>query len=113
MEASAETAIAPGVKLQVSKAKKLGEILMEQGLLTQEGLERALAHLGGAPKRLLVDNAKVFVDDARPEFFKWNERFLELCGHYQMEPQACQIRRAHGRCRSGLHRLEESFRARG
>jgi transposase len=76
-----------------------------------EALERGLAHFGGAPKRLLVDNAKVFVDDARPEFFKWNERFLELCGHYQMEPQACQIRRAQtkGKIERPFFYLEEQF----
>jgi transposase len=74
-------------------------------------LERGLAHFGGAPKRLLVDNAKVFVDDARPEHFCWNGRFLELCGHYRMEPQACAPRRAQtkGKIERPFNYLEEQF----
>jgi type IV pilus assembly protein PilB len=58
MESSAETAIAPGLKLQVSKAKKLGEILIEQGLVTQEGLEAALAQQSRDDQplgRILID----------------------------------------------------------
>jgi transposase len=54
-----------------------------------EALEAAFAYFGGAPKTLLVDNAKVFVTDARPDRFTWNPRFLELCGHYAVEPVAC------------------------
>jgi transposase len=76
-----------------------------------EALERGLAHFGGAPKRLLVDNARVFVDDARPEHFTWNEHFLELCGHYQLEPWACQVRRAQtkGKIERPFFYLEEHF----
>jgi type IV pilus assembly protein PilB len=58
MEASAETALAPGLKLHVTKAKKLGEILIEQGLITQEGLERALAQQSRVEQplgRILID----------------------------------------------------------
>lgn len=74
-------------------------------------LERGLAHFGGAPRRLLVDNAKVFVDDARPDHFAWNGRFLELCGHYRMEPQACRVRRAQtkGKIERPFSYLEEQF----
>lgn len=54
-----------------------------------EALAAAFAHFGGAPKTLLVDNAKVFVTDARPDRFAWNPRFLEFCGHYAVEPVAC------------------------
>jgi len=76
-----------------------------------EALERGLVHFGGAPKRLLVDNAKVFVDDARPDHFTWNQRFLELCGHYQMEPWACRVRRAQtkGKIERPFFYLEEHF----
>jgi len=53
----------------------------------------------------------VFVDDARPEYFTWNQRFLELCGHYQMEPQACPVRRAQtkGKIERPFFYLEEQF----
>ncbi len=76
-----------------------------------EALERGLAHFGGAPKCLLVDNARVFVDDARPESFTWNQRFLELCGHYQMEPRACRVRRPQtkGKIERPFFYLEEQF----
>jgi transposase len=42
-----------------------------------EALAAAFAHFGGVPKTLLVDNAKVFVTDARPDRFAWNRHFLE------------------------------------
>lgn len=63
------------------------------------------------PKRLLVDNAKAFVDDARPDYFTWNQRFLELCGHHQIEPQACRVRRAQtkGKIERPFSFLEEQF----
>lgn len=74
-------------------------------------LEYAFAYFGGVPKRLLVDNAKAFVDDARPDRFTWNQRFLELCGHYQIEPQACRVRRAQtkGKIERPFFFLEEQF----
>jgi transposase len=43
-----------------------------------EAIEAALQRMGGSPKELLVDNARAFVDDSRPEHFRWNRRFLEL-----------------------------------
>jgi transposase len=55
-----------------------------------EAIEAALRFFGGAPKELLLDNAKAFVADARPDRFAWNPRFLELCGHYAIEPIVCQ-----------------------
>lgn len=54
-----------------------------------EALEAAFTHFGGVPKTLLVDNAKVFVTDARPDRFAWNGHFLAFCGHYAVEPVAC------------------------
>jgi transposase len=56
-------------------------------------LEAGFAYFGGVVKRVLVDNAKVLVSDARPATCTWNQRFLEWCGHYQLEPVACQVRR--------------------
>jgi transposase len=55
-----------------------------------EALESGLRHFGGAPKELLVDNARSFVADASPQHFAWNVHFLELCGHYRLQPRACQ-----------------------
>ena len=55
-----------------------------------EAIEAGLGHFGGSPKQLLVDNARAFVDNAHPQHFRWNQRFLELCGHYSIQPRACQ-----------------------
>lgn len=74
-------------------------------------LEAGFAHFGGAPRRLLVDNAKALVADARPATFAWNPRFLELCGHYQIEPVACRVRRAQtkGKIERPFFYIEEHF----
>jgi len=74
-------------------------------------LEAGFAHFGGVPRRLLVDNAKVLVADARPAAFAWNARFLELCGHYQLEPVACRVRRPQtkGKIERPFFYIEEHF----
>lgn len=76
-----------------------------------EAIERGLWHFGGAPKELLVDNAKAFVLDAGPGDVVWNPRFLELCGHYRMEPRHCQVRRAQtkGKVERPFFYLEQHF----
>ncbi len=74
-------------------------------------LEAGFAHFGGVPRQLLVDNAKVLVTDARPAAFAWNPRFLALCGHYQLEPVACRVRRPQtkGKVERPFFYLEEHF----
>jgi len=74
-------------------------------------LEAGFAHFGGVARRLLVDNAKILVTDARPTAFAWNPRFLELCGHYQIEPVACQVRRPQtkGKSERPFFSIEEHF----
>jgi transposase len=76
-----------------------------------EGIEYALGKLGGTPAMLLVDNAKSFVDKAHPAYFKWNSRFLELCGHYSMQPVACRVRnpKAKGKVEKPFFYLEQHF----
>jgi len=54
-----------------------------------EALAAGFQHFGGVPKELLVDNARVFVQQAQPERFTWNPHFLAFCGHYRVEPIAC------------------------
>jgi transposase len=58
-----------------------------------EAIEKSLQHFGGAPRSLLVDRAREMVQDPSVTPVVWNSRFLELCGHYRMEPRACQARR--------------------
>jgi transposase len=49
-------------------------------------LEEAFNFFGGVCDRIQVDNAKVFIDDASVNNFKWNNRFLHFCGFYGMKP---------------------------
>jgi len=76
-----------------------------------EALEAGLRHFGGVPKELLVDNAKVFVVHAQPERFTWNDRFLEFCGHYAVQPVACRPYwpRTKGKVERPFFYLEEQF----
>ena len=76
-----------------------------------EGIEHGLWKFGGAPKELVVDNDRAFVINAHPSHFKWNERFLEFCGHYSMRPIACRVRnpKAKGKVERPFRELEEHF----
>ena len=78
---------------------------------TFEGIEHALWKFGGAPKELLVDNARAFVLNAHPARFQWNPRFLELCGHYGIKPVACRVGnpRAKGKVERPFYHLEQHF----
>jgi transposase len=62
---------------------------------TYEGLIRSLEYLGGVPREVLVDNQKAAVLEhiggRKPRF---NQRFLDLAGHYGFEPRACRPYRA-------------------
>ena len=57
-----------------------------------EAIEESLWHFGGAPKELVIDNDRSFVLDARPGQRRFNPRFLELCGHYRLQPIAARVR---------------------
>lgn len=76
-----------------------------------EALEAGLRHFDGAPKELLVDNARAFVDDASPQHFAWNRHFLELCGHYSIQPHACYPGRPRtkGKVERPFYYLEQQF----
>ena len=76
-----------------------------------EAIESALRRFGGSPKELLVDNARAFVDNASPQHFRWNLRFLELCGHYRFGPRACQPGRPRtkGKVERPFYYLEQHF----
>lgn len=76
-----------------------------------EAIEAGLRHFGGSPKELLVDNPRVFVDNANPLHFQWNRHFLELCGHYSIKPVACQPYRARtkGKVERPFYYLEQQF----
>lgn len=100
-----------GTTLGYSRRKHYTASLDEQAASIYEAIEASFWHFGGAPKSLLVDNAKALVVDARPEHFQWNAQFLELCGHYRVQPRACQVRRAQtkGKVERPFFFLEQQF----
>lgn len=62
---------------------------------TYEGIIRAFEHLGGVPKEVLVDNQKSAVIENRAgRSVRFNERFVDLAGHYGFIPKACRPYRA-------------------
>lgn len=76
-----------------------------------EALEQGLRYFGGAPKEVLVDNARSLVVDTHPAHFAWNVHFLELCGHYRFQPHACQPARPQtkGKVERPFYYLEQHF----
>jgi transposase len=62
---------------------------------TYEGIVRAFEHFGGGVEEVLVDNQKSCVIKHRiAERVVFNERFLDLSGHYGFKPRACRPARA-------------------
>jgi hypothetical protein len=74
-------------------------------------IEEALLDFGGAPKDILVDNARQMVTNPAPEYFEWNQKFLQFCGYYRMSPKHCQIRKAKtkGKVENPFYYLEQHF----
>ncbi len=63
---------------------------------TYEGVIRSLEYFGGVPHEVLVDNQKAAVLEPRGngQPAQFNERFLDLAGHYGFTPRACRPYRA-------------------
>jgi transposase len=63
---------------------------------TYEGLIRSLEYFGGVPHEVLVDNQKAAVlqPSTKGQPARFNERFLDLAGHYGFTPRACRPYRA-------------------
>ncbi|MGQ9595695.1 MAG: IS21 family transposase [Anaerolineae bacterium] len=76
-----------------------------------EAIENGFHYFGGATKELLVDNDRAFVLDARPGMRRWNPRFLELCGHYRVQPVAARVghARTKGKVERPFYYLEQHF----
>ena len=100
-----------GMTLGYSRRKHYTASLDETQASIFEAIEACLRHFGGAPKELLVDNPKAFVLDANPAHFRWNPQFLELCGHYRVQPRACQPYRPQtkGKIERPFFYLEQQF----
>jgi transposase len=103
--------IAFGMTLGYSRRKHYTVSLDETQASIFEAIEMCLHHFGGAAKELLVDNARALVTDANPTHFRWNPQFLELCGHYRVQPRACQPYRAQtkGKIERPFFYLEQQF----
>jgi transposase len=76
-----------------------------------EAIEEGFHHFGGAPRELLVDNDRSFVLEVGPGRRRWNPRFLELCGHYRVQPVAARVRhpRTKGKVERPFYYLEQHF----
>jgi len=100
-----------GMTLGYSRRKHYTASLDERQPSIFEAIEACWQHFGGATKELLVDNPKTFVLDANPASFTWNPQFLELCGHYRVQPRACQVRRPQtkGKIERPFFYLEQQF----
>lgn len=100
-----------GLVLGYSRRKHYTASLDERQPSIFEAIEESFWHFGGAPKELLVDNARALVVDANPAHFRWNPQFLELMGHYRVQPRACQVRRAQtkGKIEKPFQYLEQQF----
>jgi transposase len=62
---------------------------------TYEGLIRSFEYFGGVPQAVLVDNQKAAVLEHKGRGqVKFNERFVDLAGHYDFVPKACRPYRA-------------------
>lgn len=62
---------------------------------TYEGLIRSFEYFGGVPQEVLVDNQKATVLEHKGRGqVKFNERFVDLAGHYGFVPRACRPYRA-------------------
>jgi hypothetical protein len=100
-----------GLTLGYSRRKHYTVSLDETQASIFEAIEIRLHYFGGAPKQLLVDNARALVTDSNPTNFRWNPQFLELCGHYRIQPRACRPYRAQtkGKIERPFFYLEEQF----
>ncbi len=62
---------------------------------TYEGMIRSFEYFGGVPQEVLVDNQKAAVLEHKGRGqVKFNERFVDLAGHYDFVPKACRPYRA-------------------
>jgi transposase len=79
--------------LGYSRRKLFLPSLVETQPAIFEALETSWRYFGGTTRELLVDNPRAFVTNANPARFAWNRHFLELCGHYRVQPVACHPHR--------------------
>ncbi|MBC7324170.1 MAG: transposase, partial [Moorella sp. (in: Bacteria)] len=85
--------------------------IARQGI-RQEDHRPAFWYLGGAPREVLVDNAKqLIVEHPRKGEVVLNQKFQELAGLYCFRPRPCQLYRARtkGKVERPFYVIEEHF----
>lgn len=78
---------------------------------TYEGLIRAFEYFRGVPQEVLVDNQKAAVLNRNNGQVHFNERFIDLAGHYGFQPKACRPYRARtkGKCERMVGYIKDNF----
>jgi len=78
---------------------------------TYEGVIRAFEHFAGVPHEVLVDNQKATVLKRVNGQVRFNERFVDLAGHYGFQPRACRPYRARtkGKCERMVGYIKGNF----
>ncbi|MBK8500823.1 MAG: IS21 family transposase [Saprospiraceae bacterium] len=76
-----------------------------------EAIEQGIHQTGGSCQRLQTDNARCFVTVASKHGFKWNQKYLTLCGHYGIEPTRSVPRHpwSKGKVENPFDYLEDHF----
>lgn len=76
-----------------------------------EALENSIIEIGGVCQRVQTDNAACFVINASRDNFKWNPRYLNLCGHYGFQPSRSLPKHpwSKGKVERPFDYLEEQF----
>jgi len=77
-----------------------------------EALEEAIRFFGGAPKKVLLDNAKqMIVEHLRDGIVRINETFLKLAGLYRFQPKPCKLYwpRTKGKVERPFYYIEQHF----
>lgn len=76
-----------------------------------EALEQSFREFGGVCERVQVDNARVFIDNAGTQNFKWNARFQNFCGFFGITPSRSAPYHAwsKGKVENPFFYLEEHF----
>lgn len=79
---------------------------------TYEGIVRSFEYFGGVPEEVLVDNQKSAVlEHPASGPVRFNQRFVDLAGHYGFVPKACKPYRARtkGKSERMVRYIKENF----
>ena len=60
-----------------------------------EGMQTGLEFFGGAPRRIIFDNAKVGVKEGFGKYAKTQDRYAELAAHYAFRTDFCNPSEGH------------------